>query len=577
MATRICFPKLLFRFKNPSFLSPHSHPPKPTFPSHPFSSSSSSSRPCPWFPLLDASQTLIQVRQVHANMLTSGIFTSFWARKFLKFYSDFGHVDYTILIFRYIDFPGAFCVNTVLRAYSVGFDSNQALIFYFESLRNGFSPNSYTFVTVLGCCAKLGSLESGEMCRGQAIKNGVDSALQIQNSLIHMYGCCGNVGLARKVLDEMSERDLVSWNSLLDVYVRVGRVDVAHRMFDKMPERNVASWNIIARGYLNGGVPGCVLKLVREMGKLGLRGDGTTVVNAITACARASRLKEGRSVHGSLIRTGLESSVFIDTALIDMYSKCHRVGVACTVFDNMVEKNLVSWNAMILGHCIHGDPLAGIRLYNEMVGIKSSKNEESDNCEILRPNEDGGGKLRPDEVTFIGVLCACARARLLPEGKDYFREMTNVFGIKPNFAHYWCMSNIFASVGLIQEAEETIRNIPENLVDVSSDSFIWADLLSSSRFQGDVSPAEDIAVSLIKIEPQKLSYYRLLLNVYASAGRWEDVARVKEMVKEKVVGRMPGCNLVDLNEIVHNLKVGNHWQEPNIALADLAQKLRSSG
>lgn len=510
-------------------------------------------------------------------MLTSGIFTSFWARKFLKFYYDFGHVDYTILIFRYIDFPGAFCVNTVLRAYSVGFDSYQTLIFYFESLRNGFSPNSYTFVTVLGCCAKLGCLESGEVCHGQAIKNGVDSVLQIQNSLIHMYGCCGNVGLARKVFDEMSERDLVSWNSLLDVYVRVGRVDVAHRMFDKMPDSNVASWNIIAGGYLNGGVPGCVLKLVREMGKLGLRGDGTTVVNAITACARANRLKEGRSVHGSLIRTGLESSVFIDTALIDMYSKCHRVGVACKVFDNMAEKNLVSWNAMILGHCIHGDPLAGIRLYNKMVGIKSFKNEESDYCENLRPNEDGGRELRPDEVTFIGVLCACARARLLTEGKDYFRGMANVFGIKPNFAHYWCMSNIFASVGLIQEAEETIRNIPEDLVDVSSDSFIWADLLSSSRFQGDVSPAEDIVESLIKIEPQKLSYYRLLLNVYAAAGRWEDVARVKEMVKEKVVGRMPGCNLVDLNEIVHNLKVGNHWQEPNIALADLAQKLRSSG
>lgn len=449
------------------------------------------------------------------------------------------------------------------------------MIFYFESLRNGFSPNSHTFVPILGSCAKTGCVKSGKMCHGQAIKNGVDHVIQIQNSLIHMYGCCGSVELARKVFDEMSERDLVSWNSLVDGYVRVGRVDVAHRVFDEMPERNVASWNIIGGGYLKGGIPGCVLKLFREMANSGLRGDTTTMVNLITACGRSGRLKEGRSAHGFLIRTAMKSSVFINTALIDMYSKCHRVEVACRVFENMAEKNLVCLNAMILGHCIHGDPLNGISLYNDMVGKTRLRYGESSYCESLSPNE-GRRETLPDAVTFIGVLCACARAKLLAEGKGYFQEMIHVFKIQPNFAHFWCMANIFASVGLIQEAEETIRNIPEDVVDVTSESFIWADLLGASRFQGDVSLGEHIAEYLIDKEPQKLSYYRLLMNVYAVACRWEDVARVKEMVKEKVIGRMPGCNLVDLNEIVHNLRV-DHWQEPNVDLADLAQKLRLSG
>ena len=251
--------------------------------------------------------------------------------------------------------------------------------------------------------------------------------------------------------------------------------------------------------------------------------------------------------------------------------------MASRVFDNMAEKNLVCWNAMILGHCIHGNPVDGINLYEKMVGKRRLKEGESNSYKSLRLDQDQGEML-PDAVTFIGVLCACARARLLEEGRGYFHEMIDIFRIKPNFAHYWCMANIFVSVELIQSAEEIIRNIPQHILDESSDSLIWANLLSSCRFKGDVSFGEQIAKSLIDKEPQNLSYYRLLLNVHAAAGRWKDVARVKGMVKEKIVGRMPGCNLVDLKEIVHNLRVGEHWKEhkaeSNITLADLAQKLR---
>ncbi|KAM6591328.1 hypothetical protein CsatA_013933 [Cannabis sativa] len=514
------------------------------------SAKSSQRRNC--FALLDASRSVIQVSKIHANLITLGRFDSFWARKILKLYWDFGHLDYTILIFKFIDFPGTFCINTVLKAYSLGLSPSQALIFYFEWLGEGFCPNGHTFVPLIGSCAKMGCIETGGKCHGQVVKNGVDTVLQVRNSLIHMYGCCERVELAYKVFDEMTTRDLVSWNSLVDGYARHGYMDVAHKLFDAMPERNVASWNVITSGYLKSGIPGCVLKLYRQLVKTGMRGNNTTMVNVLTACGRSARLKEGRSVHGFLIRTAfLKSSIFIDTALIDMYSKCQRVKVASRVFDSMPEKNLVCWNAMILGHCIQGNPEDGIKLFHRMVG-KGRLQDREGNCIKSERIAKGRGNILPDAVTFIGVLCACARARLLEEGRGYFEEMTNFFRIKPNFAHYWCLANIFVGVGLVKPAEEIIRNIPHHIVDESQDSLIWANLLSSCRFEGDFWFGEQIAKSGIDREPHNLSYYRLLLNVYATAGRWEEVARVKEMLKEKIVGSMPGCNLIDLKEIVHN-------------------------
>jgi pentatricopeptide repeat protein len=530
--------------------------------------------------VLETCQNLRQLFQIQAHLTTSGLFHNpFWAGRVLLYSSDFGDIDYTVLIFRYIDWPDTLCINTVIKAYSNSRVSFQAVVFYFEWLRNGFLPNSYTFVPLVGSCAKMGCVKSGQKCHGQAVKNGADCVLPVQNSLIHMYGCCGDVDLASKVFFEMSKRDLVSWNSIIDGYARLGHLGLARKSFDVMPERNVVSWNIMINGYLKGGNPGCGLKLFREMVKLGLRGTDTTVVSMLTACGRSARLKEGRSVHGSLFRMFLRSNIVIDTALIDMYGRCKRVDIARRVFERMSKRNLVCWNAMILGHCLHGNPKDGLTLFGEMLGRKKSKHGETNLVKSLRPDEGQEGII-PDEITFVGVLCACARSGFLTEGRNYFTQMINVFCIKPNFAHYWCMANLYASVGLIQQAEEILRNMAEDdYDDKTSESLFWANLLGSCRFLGDVSLGEQIARSLIDMEPQKPSYYQLLLNVYAVGGRWEDVARVKEMMKDRKVGRMPGCNLIDLKEIVHKLKVGDNLREGmevSMMMGEIAQKLSFS-
>ncbi|KZV24313.1 pentatricopeptide repeat-containing protein [Dorcoceras hygrometricum] len=387
------------------------------------------------------------------------------------------------------------------------------------------------------------------MCQGQTVKFGVDGVLPVQNSFIHLYACCKITDVAMKTFVEMPIKDLVSWNTIIHAFMKEGKMDVAHRLFDSMPERNVISWNVMISGYLNFQNPGIAMMLFRKMMKLGFKSNDTTIVNVLTACGRSNRLTEGRSVHGFVVKSFSTSRLNVDSAVIHMYCKCRRVDHAKIIFNRMSSKNLVSWNMMILGHCIHGDPIDGLNLYSEMVDKSRMLNRSTLNSD-KNVNLDEKDCIIPDEITFIGVLCACARKGMLNEGRNYFSQMIDVFHLKPNFAHYWCMANLMASVGQVQDAVDLLNNIP---IDTHGypESSLWAGLFASCRFQGAVNLGERVANDLIEQDPQNFSYYALLVNIYAVSGRWEEVNSTKDMMKRRGIRRMPGCNLKDLTEVVH--------------------------
>ncbi|KAD6796101.1 hypothetical protein R6Q59_020017 [Mikania micrantha] len=494
------------------------------------------------FSLLQSCQKLTQFHQIQSRFITSGFLRNpSMAGRVLKLSLNLCDIDYTLLIFRCISYPDTFCVNTVINAYVCGSLHNEVVKFYFEMLKEDgvlFEPNSFTFPPLISSCTKTRELVSGRRWHGQAVKFGVDRTLHLENALIHMYAVCGLIDVAWMVFDEMSVRDLVSWNSMVDGYVKVSDMGYAHQLFDKMPLRNVVSWNVMMKGYLDVKKPGLVLKLFRRMVRTGVRWNDTTIVSVLTACGRSCRLKEGRSVHASLIRMLMNVTLIIGTALIDMYSKCGIPDVGQVIFDNMLIKNLVCWNAMISGKSIYGNPKHGLGLFNKMIEL---------------------GELIPDEVTYVGVLCACARLGLLPEGKNHFLEMTNVFNVKPNFAHYWCMANLYASHGLVHDAVELLKNMPVD-INMSPQSSMWASLLGSCRFKGNTDAGEQIAKSLIEDDPLNHSYHVLLIIIYAVAGQWEDVARMKCMMIERGFS-VPGFSLVELTQIVNSLEVGDKWED----------------
>ncbi|XP_064997780.1 pentatricopeptide repeat-containing protein At3g51320-like [Musa acuminata AAA Group] len=524
-------------------------------------------------PLLSC-RSLRGLLQAHAHFLVTGLLhDSFAASRLLKAAADSAAapLSYTVLLFRSVPAPDAFCANVVLKALSLSLDPLLALPFFVANLRSGFAPNSFTFPVLFSACARASSLDTGETCHGQAVKRGVDAVLHVRNSLVHMYATCGLVGCARMLFDEMSHRDTVSWNSMIDGYVTSGELNSARELFDEMPGRNVVSWNVMIGGYVKERNPEMGLELFRLMDKKGLKGNDKTMVSVVTACGRLGKLNGGRSIHAYYTRNFVDDNVIFGTALVDMYSRCRRVDVARRVFEEMPKRNLVCWNAMIVGHCIHGDPLDGLALFDKMVGEGCDTHEETNDSFHL---ETTG--ISPDEVTFIGLLCACAREGLLTQGKKYFEQMTKLYNLKPTFAHYWCMANLYGGLGLVEEAEEVLRGMPED-----EESLALGGLLGFCRFRGELELGESIAKRLVELEPSNGSRYSLLQNIYVAAGKWEDAHKVKEMMRNREIRSMPGHRLVDLNEIVHNFKIGDR-SKPEIEkvyemLDDVAARLRIRG
>ncbi|XP_070001838.1 pentatricopeptide repeat-containing protein At3g51320-like [Nicotiana sylvestris] len=540
MAARISI-KHLIPFTIPSHLSKRS-----------VFSSYSASHQSKALGFLDSCQSLAQLFQIQAHLIITGLLQvqnpSFSCR-FLNLCTQHCDVEYTSLVFKCIDFPDTFSVNTVIKAYACSSVPHNAVVFYFERLKNGFLPNSFTFPPLMSSCAKAGNLDLGQKCHGQLVKNGVDGVLHVQNSLVHCYSCCGFIGLSRQVFDEMSQRDAVSWNSIVNGYVKVGELVAARQLFDAMPRRNLVGWNVMMNGYLESNNPGKCLKLFREMAQRGLNGNDATVAIVLTACARSARMKEGKSVHGSLIKVSKDLNLITSTTLIHMYSRCGRAEIARLIFDRISVKNIVCWNAMILGFCIHGNPKDGLNLYADLL---SSRLEGTEKDHVTNMKQGGGDHVLPDEITFVGVLCACAREGLLTEARTHFGDMSDLFGIKPNFLHYWCMANLLANIGLMQEAIKTMEDIPAES-NLPLESSLWSELLVSARFRGDVILGEQIANKLIEEDPKNFRHYLLLVNIYAAAGRWDEVAQTKKRMKKRGIERIPGCSLKDLKEIVDNM------------------------
>nr|XP_009801045.1 PREDICTED: pentatricopeptide repeat-containing protein At3g51320-like [Nicotiana sylvestris] len=302
---------------------------------------------------------------------------------------------------------------------------------------------------------------------------------------------------------------------IVNGYVKAGDLVVGRQLFDAMPKRNLVGWNVMMTGYLDSHNPGKCLKLFREMAERGLKGNDVTIVIAlITVCARSSRFNEGKSVHAPLIKVCKDLNLIISTTLIHLYSRCGTAEIARLLFDRMSVKNIVCWNAMILGYCIHGNPKDGLNLYADLV---SSRLEDTEINRVKNMEQVEEDRVHRDEITFVSVLCACAREGLLTEARTHFGDMSDVFGVKPNFVHYWCMANLLAHVGLMQEAIQILKNIPIES-NLPLESSLCSELLGSARFRGDVILGEQISNKLIEQDPENFRYYLLLLCCSRSLG-----------------------------------------------------------
>ncbi|XP_038693068.1 pentatricopeptide repeat-containing protein At4g33990 [Tripterygium wilfordii] len=516
--------------------------------------------------------------------------------------------------------------NAMISGYCQNGNAVEALNLLDEMKLDGNRMDSVTVTSILSICAQLDDILSGLLIHLHVIKHGLEFELFVSNALINMYAKFGKLGLAQRVFYQMVVRDLVSWNSIIasyeqnedptaayklykkmqesgvqpdlltlvsltsivsqlndcrsgksvhgfvlrkaclledvvignaivDMYAKLGATDSARAVFDGLPVKDVISWNTMITGYAQNGFASEAIEVHRSMRECEeiIPNQGTWV-SILPAYSHVGALQQGMRIHGCVIKSCLDFDVFIGTCLIDFYGKCGRLDDAMFMFCQVPKKNSVPWNAIISCHGIHGHGEKVLELFKDML------NEQ----------------VKPDHVTFVSILAACSHSGLVNEGQLYFHMMQEEYGIKPSLRHYGCMVDLYGRAGLLDMANNLIRNMP-----VRPDASIWGALLSACRIHGNIELGTYASDRLFEVDPENVGYYVLLSNMYANAGKWERMGKVRLLAMERGLKKTPGWSSIEVNNNVNVFYTANQThpkcEEIYKELRTLTEKIKSMG
>ncbi|MCD7467579.1 hypothetical protein HAX54_005100 [Datura stramonium] len=552
--------------------------------------------------LLSSCRSLEALKRLHGVVLTSGCHTNLLVcTKFVSLACSLSStMNYARKLFDQMPQRDVFAWNTLIRGYSDLGPCQEAIILYKDMHSRGFLPDNYTFPFVLRSCSVLSALTEGRELHCNIIKHGFKSDLFVQSSLITLYAQTGETLDSELVFDQMGVRNIVSWtamiagyvqngipekglgfflkmvnsgtlpnaitlvsvlpacarlecldlgmlihgysiklgvetdvslvNALIAFYGKCGLVDVAWSLFDRMKEHSVVSWNAIIAAYEQNDVGPSPIKLFHRMLDQGVEFDYITVVTVISACAKLGALGTGKWVHELVKRKGLECNVPVTNALIDMYAKCGSIESARDVFDRLPNRSVVSWSSIIGACASHGHGKDALEFFSRM-------------------KEEG---IQPNNFTFTAVLTACRHSGLVEEGRKHFESMITEYSIVPGAEQCACMVDLLGRAGQLLEAYEFIKNMP-----IEPDANVWGALLGACRIHGNLEMAEYVADRLFDFNPQTVPFYILMKNIYAEAGRWEDVARLKFLLEELEVEKIPGKSSIEINRRIHTFLSGS--------------------
>ncbi|XP_028806340.1 pentatricopeptide repeat-containing protein At1g06143 [Neltuma alba] len=506
---------------------------------------------------LKACTTLKTLESIYASMIkTNANQDCFLMNQFMSYCSIFSCIDFATSAFHLMESPNTFVYNALIRGSVHCCYSEQALVCYTHMLQHQLKPTSYTFSSLVKASTLL--LDS---CFGQAIhshiwKHGFELHVFVQTTLVEFYSALGDIKGSIKIFDDMLEKDVFAWTTMIKAHVRHEDMHSAQRLFDKMPERNVATWNTMIDGYtrsrnfksaelLFNQMPSrdiiswttmmiCysqnqrfhdVISLFHGMIYSGFTPDDVAMTTVIAACAHLGALDIGKEVHLYVMQNGFDLDVYMGSALIDMYAKCGNLDRSLLVFYKLHNKNLFCWNSIIEGLAVHGYAQEALRMFDKMErkGIKANA------------------------ITFISILSACTHAGFVEEGRQRFVSMIQDYRITPQAEHYGCMVDLMSKAGLLEDALELIRSMR-----FEPNSVIWGALLNGCKLHKNLGVAHIAVQNLTKLEPDNSGYYSLLINMYAEATRWSEVAKIRSDMKELgIEKRCPGSSWVEIKKKIH--------------------------
>ncbi|MBA0810790.1 hypothetical protein Gohar_002749 [Gossypium harknessii] len=465
------------------------------------------------------------IKQLQAYFITTGTFNCRIRSKLLDLcaIAPFGSLSFAISVFHQIPTPFTNDFNAIIRGLMQSPQPSTAFAWYRAMLRGSFRVDALTCSFTLKACARvLAATES----------------LQLHANIIR-FGFMA---------------DALLGTTLLDLYAKVGNLSYARKVFDEMPQRDIASWNSLIFGLAQGSQASEALDLFKRMGVEGLKPNEVTVIGVLSACSHMGDFKEGLKIHGFIRNQKFDMNLQVCNALIDMYANCGFVDKAYGVFDDMdCRKCIVTWNTMIMAFAMDGDGCKALELFERM---------------------DGAG-VQPDAVTYLTVLCACNHAGLVEDGVRLF-NMMGKHGVEPNVKHYGCMVDLLGRAGRLKEAYDIINSMP-----MVPDVVLWQSLLGACRIYKDVEMAEIASRNLVEMGSTNCGDFVLLSNIYAAHERWNDVGKVRDAMKNRDVKKVPGFSYIVVDGLRHKFftddKSNARWKEIYAKLDEIRFKIKELG
>ncbi|XP_024517968.1 pentatricopeptide repeat-containing protein At2g21090-like [Selaginella moellendorffii] len=357
--------------------------------------------------------------------------------------------------------------NTIITAYAQQGHPRRALHLFEIMDLEGIVGDGITLLGAIEACAQLQSLSRGRQIHARIVSLGLDrSELPLANSLIKMYSRCASVRDAKRVFDGMIHRDLVSWNTIIAALATNGHFDLALEAFNRMNQRDRASWNTMIVAFSQLGDHRRSMEFLASMDLEGIEPDEITFLGGLEACAGLTAIAEGKLLHSSIQRWGLDSRLQISTSLITMYGKCGDPELARSIFDNCNSRDLIFWNAMLAAYAKNGHLVQALDLFWQMdlEGIAKSA------------------------ATHVNLLAGLSHGGTLRDGIEFFLAMSADHSVEPGYKHYSCVIDLLARTGKLGDAHDLLLAMP-----FYPDVISWTTLLTACKLHKDSNRAAAIA------------------------------------------------------------------------------------
>ncbi|KAL6505435.1 hypothetical protein OROHE_022814 [Orobanche hederae] len=488
--------------------------------------------------VLDKCSNLNHLKQLQAHLVTLGHGnTHFYAFKLIRLCTGrLCNLGYARHLFDRFTSPNIYLYTAIISAYASVADHQSAALLYLGMIRENRSrPNHFMFSIILKSLPEVVKSYGVELVQSQIVKMGYFGNTAVQTAILDAYSKYRvEVGLARKVFDEMSDRNVVSWTAMISAYTRAGQVGNAVLLFEEMPEgiRDTPFWNCIIAGCVQNGLFSEGIEFLRRMVvEEGVGGrnkpNQRTVVCVLSAVGHNGTLQVGKCIHGYIYRNNLSLDLFTVNSLIDMYGKCGSLEKARILFNKSAEINLTSWNCLINCYALHGRCHEAVAIFEDM-----QLHEEA---------------VKPDRVTFVGLLSACTHGGLVVEGRRYYDMMIKKYKIEPQIEHYGCLVDLLVRSGKFEEAMEVVKGMR-----VSPDEAVWGSLLNGCKIHRRMDLAEYAVKKLIEISPDNGGYSAMLANLYGEMGKWDDAWKIRKTLSEGNASKAAGCSWIEVDDKLHS-------------------------